>query len=477
MHIILQCLVLAQLILITLSQSCLNSKGQEVDWWFILKMPKNRDEGWTGFEYFYCDKDNDCIEFNLQDDNLDSATSPLMQTIKTIDFTDDKFISILWSDQPNGKITYSNHAHSKGIMRAGLEGKKNAFIISHSTPRFPKLNEYGQIDDEVEDNFARNGQHFLCLSTTTDKIDEILAESYYEAEIQIYKVSQTPTKIFGRGYYPNIQKLWQTKKPGKGESHHRYSKTTLYSHVRFTTRENQKFKIFSKNEDFEQDFYAKFVAEELQQDLIMETWVRQKGKGLDKPVCEKYQTSSNHQVSFHGKNKHKDVTFTYSYTKDHSKYGITLPRDPTSTSKGESFITTDYSQSSLKGQILTSVKNLQRSKIFNVDEDTVIKEDEDEDEEMADASPKPDDSMDVDHPKKEEKLLGRKRKRDEPEELEPPSKKMPTEKKNKDKYVCVSDLNRQQSQWFRGGVVYCFYNENLWGHIDKAFVGKQLCKS
>lgn len=54
-------------------------------------------------------------------------------------------------------------------------------------------------------------------------------------------------------------------------------------------------------------------------------------------------------MSFHGKNKHKDVTFTYSYTKDHSKYGITLPRDPTSTSKGESFITTDYSQSSLKG--------------------------------------------------------------------------------------------------------------------------------
>lgn len=83
----------------------------------------------------------------------------------------------------------------------------------------------------------------------------------------------------------------------------------------------------------------------------METWVRKKyEKGLDKPVCNKYKTSSNNKVEFHGKNKDKEVTFTYFYTKDHSKYGITLPTDYASTSKGaSSFITTDYSNLSLKG--------------------------------------------------------------------------------------------------------------------------------
>lgn len=51
--------------------------------------------------------------------------------------------------------------------------------------------------------------------------------------------------------------------------------------------------------------------------------------------------------------------------------------------------------------------------------------------------------MEVDHPKTEEKLLGKKRKRDDSDDSghsDPPSKRMVTE--TKDKYVCVSDLNR-----------------------------------
>lgn len=61
------------------------------------------------------------------------------------------------------------------------------------------------------------------------------------------------------------------------------------------------------------------------QNLIMETWVRRpKAAGLEKPVCDTYESSSNEKVSYSGKTAGGDtITFEYSYTKDHSKYGIT----------------------------------------------------------------------------------------------------------------------------------------------------------
>lgn len=62
---------------------------------------------------------------------------------------------------------------------------------------------------------------------------------------------------------------------------------------------------------------------------------------------------------------------------------------------------------------------------------------------------------------------------DDDEDSAPPAKRKAAEKE--DKYVCVSDLNRQESQWHRGGLVYCFYNEHLWKHIDTAFIGKDRC--
>ena len=48
-------------------------------------------------------------------------------------------MSVLWSDQPYGKSTVSDKAHSKGILSASLSG--NGFVINHSTPNFPVLDD------------------------------------------------------------------------------------------------------------------------------------------------------------------------------------------------------------------------------------------------------------------------------------------------------------------------------------------------
>ena len=136
-------------------------------------MPYNKKERWSGkfqlyslgLEYFYCDSANNCKEFQLQNGKLDSPDSPLMRSIKQIKFDDDDVFSMLWSDQPFKDLTYSTHAHSKGIMSARFNGDQKAFVISHSTPRFPKLDDERKymyitlirIMMEVEDNFNKYG--------------------------------------------------------------------------------------------------------------------------------------------------------------------------------------------------------------------------------------------------------------------------------------------------------------------------------
>ncbi|CAD8161223.1 unnamed protein product [Paramecium octaurelia] len=462
MHIILQCIVLAIFTITTHSQSCLNTSGKEVDWWFILKMPLNSTQKWTGLEYFYCDSVNNCKEFNLQDDELSSSTSPLMSTIKQINFEDNNFVNMLWSDQPIKGTTYSSNAHSKGIMSAKLDGDKNAFIISHSTPRFPKLDDSGKIADDVHENFPKYGQHFLCLSTTSDDINDVLAQMYYQAEIVIYKVGSTPrSKLFNKDNYKELDKLWYSKQSGKiGKQEPYRHRTPYHSHNIFTTRGNQEFSVFSQNQKYNQDIYSQLIVKTFNQNLIMETWVRKPhGSGLEDAVCNTYETLSNKKVSFSGKNKSKAIKFEYSYTKDHSKYGITFIKEAPSTSRGGSFIATDYSHPSLKGQIFVSGKN--RSKRSLEQEDIYQWEE--------DAGGKTSFDMHV-HPEP----AATKRKADH-DESHSPIKKRATDK-NKP-YVCLSDLNRQQSQWTRGGVVYCFQNEYLWKHLDKAFVERQDCDS
>ncbi|CAD8176355.1 unnamed protein product [Paramecium octaurelia] len=454
-----QCLVFLSLILIALSQDCLDQDGNPVDWWFILKMPYSRKNGWSGLHYFYCDSVNNCDDFDLQQDDLDSEESPLIRTISPINFKEKDVLSMLWSDQPQEGVDYSNNAHSKGIMRASLNGNNKAFIISHSTPRFPKLNSEGEIDNEVDDNFHRNGQHFLCLSTTTSDINEHLAELYIEAEISIYQHSATPDKGVKFNEFEHLVDLWATRRSSRKSGASAYKKSTeLKKQLTFETRGGQSFEIFSKNENYKKDFYAEVVAPHLKQDFVLESWVRQyKVKGLQEADCDnKYKTFSNEVVKYTGTYDDELIEFEYRYTKDHSKYGITLPKDSGSGSAGASFITN--TQHTLQGQILASNEHSRKR------EGQVFLEGDDD------------------------KMLRRKRQRDEEEEVSVSDERTTEKRRRKDgktsskklkviheKYVCISDLNRQPSQWERGGLVYCFYNEGLWKIIKEAFIGVQTC--
>lgn len=62
-------------------KDCLDYDGDDVDYWFILKLPREKDKGLSGWEYLYCDADDDCKELKSMEDKLGDSSSPLSRTV------------------------------------------------------------------------------------------------------------------------------------------------------------------------------------------------------------------------------------------------------------------------------------------------------------------------------------------------------------------------------------------------------------
>ena len=72
---------LSFLLLVLLSigfcKDCLDTNNRPVDYWFILKLPKDNVNKLSGWEYLYCDSKNKCADLTLMSDKLGDSTSPL----------------------------------------------------------------------------------------------------------------------------------------------------------------------------------------------------------------------------------------------------------------------------------------------------------------------------------------------------------------------------------------------------------------
>ncbi|KAM3139060.1 deoxyribonuclease II activity protein [Paramecium bursaria] len=459
-------------------KDCLDEEGNNVDYWFILKLPSKKILGLSGWEYLYCDAEDQCKELRSMKDKIGDITSPLSRTVAQIKFDgNEDEMSIIWTDQPFPKFASSNKAHSKGIMTASAS-TKDGFIINHSLPNFPVYEEYPPKNKKILPGMPKSGrfyaQHFFCVSLTIDQIEKI-AYQYKIAQIIIH-LSQIPTKDFE---YPQILSLLSNgkfqqdletpteAKSGKAEIQSKGGLQILVYSIKqgkkkitgpiiseeteiddtFISRKRahpdhksesseveenlskkkklkppKKLTINQKNhkqqkpnhffleiDSYMQDpddiimdesssesseeeeivqkngFFADIVAAGLHQNIAMSTW----GKGaprLQDPVCGTSFKSISAQERLHQITVN-DLTFNYlfSYTKEHSKIGITFPNE----------------NINLKGE----------------------------------------------------------KESDE----------------NFKKWIIVADLNRQVLQVSRGGTALCFQNDNLWEILNKSLQNRQKC--
>lgn len=57
---------------------------------------------------------------------------------------------MMWNDEPDGINVSSTYAHSKGIIGGNSSGK-TAFVLNHSTPKFPTISS-DKIDLDMSPN-------------------------------------------------------------------------------------------------------------------------------------------------------------------------------------------------------------------------------------------------------------------------------------------------------------------------------------
>ncbi|CAK62557.1 unnamed protein product (macronuclear) [Paramecium tetraurelia] len=292
-------IILLVLVLQVFSQSCLSSTGTQVDWWLIFKLPADSAIPYSGFEYYYCDSQNDCSGMNLMSDDLRDRTSPLQRTVGQISFTSSTTMNVVWNDQPYGKSTISDRAHSKGILSASSSGQ--GFIINHSTPQFPVFDEsQSNIIPGMPSSANVNGQHYFCVTMTTSQIN-VVAEQYIIAQTLTQKANEISTF---ESTYPNIFALRNNSRNIQAQSGSKQVKS----------KNGLSILVISKNQNLVEDFYANIVAPNLKVGLVMETWGNGTG-GLQEPSCSQtYQTYSNIYRNHNG--------YKFKYTKDHSKFGI-----------------------------------------------------------------------------------------------------------------------------------------------------------
>ena len=113
-------LLLAFLLVLTFSQSCLSNKGQAVDWFVVVKAPGKSG----GFGYF--------------DSKMDKAGSTQIEVVEGKSFiepgyavhntlrqiNDNGLQTVAWNDQPPVGDASSGYAHSKALITVDISAGK-----------------------------------------------------------------------------------------------------------------------------------------------------------------------------------------------------------------------------------------------------------------------------------------------------------------------------------------------------------------
>ncbi len=109
---------------------CLNSMGQPVSWWVILKVPPRI--GKSGYGYY--DSTMKSGEFIYLNNSVDLQISPLTQTLAVINQAN--LERVAWNDEKPNNQTSSTKAHSKGLIAYGRATGRGFYIV-HSIPKYP----------------------------------------------------------------------------------------------------------------------------------------------------------------------------------------------------------------------------------------------------------------------------------------------------------------------------------------------------
>ena len=233
--------------------SPIDENGEQIDWFFILKLPKSYNKEYTfncecsgdtklktskGLSYLYADSKNPTLV--LKNKPINDKTGPLFRTLNQCSEQ-----SIIWNDQGSktsipGKYQDSFiDGHTKG---AAYFGKESGFIMNSSFPNFPDPDNF-IVGCQEDDNIIFS-QHIFAFSVNKENMQK-WSEAMANVKVNVL-----------------IQKNWQFSPLTTG------GKSVV---VNLETNDGKKITCVIKgNQDYYRPYY--YVATRLETSLKVVSW-------------------------------------------------------------------------------------------------------------------------------------------------------------------------------------------------------------
>lgn len=189
------------------------------------------------------------------------------------------------------------YGHSKGVL---LFDRSQGFWLSHTVPHFPSFPERGYVYPSTG---KVNGQTALCVTHNYDQLLLIVKQMAYIYP-RLYNCS-VPAPFLAD--LPQLAQLCGGTKP-QLSSDRRVEQ--IFS------MQGEKFVSFAKSEKFVDDIYTGWVAQDLDADLLVETW---RTMGHDMP-----SNCSLHRHTMNIKRIKLPGLVQFQSNHDHSKWCVSL---------------------------------------------------------------------------------------------------------------------------------------------------------
>ncbi|CAG03464.1 unnamed protein product [Tetraodon nigroviridis] len=278
--------------------SCKNEGGEPVDWFIIYKLPKYKiGEVGSGLDYMYLDSNGSGWQMSKY--LVNTSQGALFQTLNQLyvgrAFQSNSSVYAFYNDAPPVLDYIQGYGHTKGVL---LSDHSQGFWLSHSVPHFPLFPERGY---GYPSSGKVNGQTALCVTYSYGQFQHIAKQLAYLYP-RFYNCS-VPAAFSGD--LPQLSRLCEgTKAPLTSEK----SAELLLS------ARGEKFVSFAKSEQFVDDIYTGWVAQDLHTDLLVETWQRQ-GHALPSNCTLPHHTMNIKRIRLPG-----SARFSSRY--DHSKWCV-----------------------------------------------------------------------------------------------------------------------------------------------------------
>ncbi len=221
-----------------------------------------------------------------------NGTSALSNTLDPIFSGGSGLAYAAYNDEPPSGGTKTSGAHAKGVM--AFDGTSGFWLI-HSVPLFP---EFSASSYAYPDSGTIYGQTFLCMSLTPNGLNTAAGQMRLD-HVDVY-ASNLPSSMAAA--LPNLASLLN-------------GDFQVGTHVaQLTVSSGQVFTSFAKDPSWAQDLGEYLVSPQLKTGMVWETWRR----GSPLPVyctpSAEWDSYDALTISIGG--------YTYEYTKDHSKFGV-----------------------------------------------------------------------------------------------------------------------------------------------------------